>query len=233
MRKRLWVILIGIAALASCLLLVPSVRTIVIGLCRGEQVYRGKPTSYWSRALTDREAGGISATIAVLQRGGTRAVPVLLEALESDDGQVRLNAALALGALGNEAVPALVGALENGSPVVRVGAARALQRMGPGAAEAIPALGRALRDSEPLVVRMAIGALGRAGKESVPILIDIFQSPQNPKDVRLAALEALGNLGADAAAAVPVLLKASEEEDDPIGERAGEAVKKIEAARQP
>jgi HEAT repeat protein len=77
--------------------------------CRGEQTYRGKPTSYWTRALTDGNAGTTAATLELLQRGGTHAVPVLIEALASEDAHARLSAAAALGAIGKDAVPALIG----------------------------------------------------------------------------------------------------------------------------
>jgi HEAT repeat protein len=163
-----------------------------------------------------------------MHQGGTRAIPVLIEALGSDDPQVRLRAANVLGGIGADAVPSLIDSLGNPNPVIRIGAARAIQRIGPNATDAIPALQRALSDDEPLVVSMCIAALGRTGMPAVPILVELFQMRGKRNEVRLAALEALGIIGLDAIEASSVVLKAAKEEDDPIAERAADTLKKID-----
>jgi HEAT repeat protein len=225
MSKRFW--FLAAAAPFAALFVIPTTRVVCQGLCRGEQVYRYKPTSYWALALTDRDESSAAGTVAVLKAGGARAVPVLVQALGDPDAQVRLKAADALGAVGRDAVPALGSALNEGPTPVRIAAARALARLGPEAAEALPALRSALSDGEPLVVAMAVAALGRTGRGAVPALVGVFQT-NSAVQVRLAALEALGRLGPDAAAAVPVLVQAAKEEDDPVGEAAGEALKQID-----
>jgi HEAT repeat protein len=225
MRRSLYVTLLVATLVVVIVCIIPTSRIILVGWLRGELTYRGKPTSYWVLALSDRD----ESSLADLRHGGAASVPVLIEALADQDAQVRLNAANVLGEIGAEAVPLLIVALSDLRAIVRIGAARALHRIGAGATHAIPALTNALNDGDPLVVSMCIAALGRTGKPAVPILIETFQDRENRGvKIRLASLEALSTIGPDAIEASAIILKAAKEEDDPIAERAGETLKKID-----
>jgi hypothetical protein len=143
--------------------------------------------------------------------------------LQDPDVEVRRKAAHALGCLGPEAgvaVPALVEALLGDADLgVRVESSLALTKMDPQSpelAEAVPKLGKALRDAEPIVrmnTAMALVRLeGRAGP-AVPALIEALRDATNQTNADtfhftvqdLAAL-ALGRSGSPEA--VPALSQA-------------------------
>ena len=87
-----------------------------------------------------------------LARIGPPAVPRLVEALRSPDGQVRRQACAVLLRMGpdaKEAVPDLVRLLEDDDEDLRKMAAKALGRIGPDAAPAVPALMRTLLEEAP------------------------------------------------------------------------------------
>ena len=89
-----------------------------------------------------------AAALEILRDG--RAVGPLLERLEDEVEEVRVNVVRALGALRDpRAIPALAEALRRDVPEVRVSAAQALWRIGDVAA--IPALVAALEDPESRV----------------------------------------------------------------------------------
>ncbi len=132
---------------------------------------------------------------------GTECVPVLVEAMKSEDAGVADAAASYLGLLGRRAkgaVPALAKILtreveeEAGSGhYPQTSAAKALRRIGPDAKSAIPALIRALRDPRIAVPGVGTGEKRRGDFDcSTPI----------------AAVEALGSLGPEAKAAIPALI---------------------------
>ncbi len=88
-----------------------------------------------------------------LSRIGPPAVPLLVEALGSTDGQVRRQVCEVLMRMGpdaKEAVPDLVRLLEDDDEELRKMAAKALGRIGPDAGEAVPALMRTMLQGEPL-----------------------------------------------------------------------------------
>jgi HEAT repeat protein len=87
-----------------------------------------------------------------LSRIGPPAVPMLVEALKSPDGDVRRQACAVLMRMGpdaKEAVPDLVMLLDDEDQELRKMAATALGRIGPDAAPAVPALMRAMFEGEP------------------------------------------------------------------------------------
>ncbi|MHC4342689.1 MAG: HEAT repeat domain-containing protein [Planctomycetota bacterium] len=95
----------------------------------------------------DQEEDVLRAAGEALGRLGKRAVPVLIEALSSDDEYLLEAAAKALGAVGADAAaatPALVKLLESDRIYARVAAARAIGAIGPAASAARPALERIL-----------------------------------------------------------------------------------------
>lgn len=119
------------------------------------------------------------------------ALPTLRTALEDAEEPVRLAAAYAINGIDPadaSAVPVLSAAAGRGDARAVV----ALGRMGPAAADSVPALNRSLRNPATLVRCKAAEALGRVGpaaKSAVPALKQALRDPD--EDVRSAAAEAL------------------------------------------
>ncbi len=143
---------------------------------------------------------GLLETMMQIDPEGTGCVPVLIEALKSEDEGVVDDAARCLGLLGPRAkgaVPALAEVLtrhledHGGDLDAKVGAARSLGRIGPDAKPAIPALIGALRHRR--VVHQEAGGVEKGGRCDCAIA--------------KAAAEALGSLGPEARAAIPALIE--------------------------
>jgi HEAT repeat protein len=120
------------------------------------------------------------------------------------DANVRQAAAEALVRLGVDAKPAvamLVESLGAKSDAEQIRAARALGLLGPLAGDSgvvlVPLLGEQKTRAE------AAKALGRIGRPTVPLLIKALDSKNAL--MRLGAAEALEQVGADAADAIPAL----------------------------
>lgn len=145
----------------------------------------------------------------------------LEEALVSREAGLRVNAATALGRLGDSrSVPALERALSDSHPLVRQAAARALGRVG--GENAARALLKGFRDPHLAVRAQVVHALGATRQ---PLVISALErtfladpdEPDAPLRAEAAqALEALGSLS------IPVLLK---------GLRSGDAAVRFYAAR--
>ena len=105
--------------------------------------FRVKPLSDWTEKDTAADALG---------RIGPPAVPALMQALHSEDAEVRLKAVEVLARMGpdaRESVPDLVALLDDPDDRIRKAATRTLGRIGPDAAPAVPALMRSLLQAEP------------------------------------------------------------------------------------
>jgi HEAT repeat protein len=132
--------------------------------------------------------------------------PALVAMLQDADPQVVGNALDALASIGPEVVDRIAGALKN--PDLRHYATRLLYRLGPEAAEAVPALTQALQ--EPVTdandaafrveTQMALAAIGPAAAPAVQELIKSLDS--DDIDIRGTACYALGKIGAEASNAV-------------------------------
>jgi HEAT repeat protein len=103
---------------------------------------------------------------------------------------------------------ALIKCLQDKDAKIRVEAARRLAELGPEARPAARALKKALKDDEPWVRKNAVLALGKLGKDGRDLVrkavFDVLRDTD--ADVRLAALQALANLGAPASEELPTLL---------------------------
>jgi HEAT repeat protein len=91
----------------------------------------------------------------------TDLVKSLVETLKDTDADARVNAGIALAAIGSPAVDALTAALGESNRDARAAAAYALGVMGADATPAMPTLVRALKDVEADVRRQAAQALSR------------------------------------------------------------------------
>jgi HEAT repeat protein len=227
MTKRAWIYLgIGFSAGFGIAWLIPASRLVLAGVLQNEPTYRGKPTRYWTGALKESETS-FQETVELLKRDRGKAAPMLVVALGDDDPEVRFKVARALGALGPPAVPTLCEALQHPDPLARINAARALIRIGPEARGALPALTAALRDDDPLVDKMVIAALERIGQEAVPVLHDALRERKEVA-IRAAIVGALHRLGPAAAETVPTLRAMFKDDDDPLQEAAGEALRQVD-----
>jgi len=151
--------------------------------------------------------------------------------LRRGDWAERTMAAAMIGSLGpgaKAAVPALAAALDDRDApgLFRGTVATTLARLGPEAREAVPALLRVLRDDDPeraeedslwdqarANTAYALGQVGAADRGSiVPALLEVAPRTRgNLRNLCLSSLETLGLSAADAATAVPVLIRILEE----------------------
>ncbi|MGA2066631.1 MAG: HEAT repeat domain-containing protein [Thermoguttaceae bacterium] len=149
---------------------------------------------------------------ALLALGGTgrQALPAVVPFLKDPDPEIKGAAAKAVGEMGPAAKSAAAAALAAlvGDPDagVRLRAAISLGRIGPAAKDAAASLQGALNDKEPLVSISAAVALWKVGGEVdvvVPVLMSMLKSM--PRDS--APVEALGEIGPPARAAIPALIE--------------------------
>jgi len=122
----------------------------------------------------------------------------MIESLGDSRGMVRLGFAQALGEVGKPAIPFLLDALAHHSnPVVRRASAKTLTLIADPIA--IPTLIHALLNDEDTVVKgSTIAALASTGEASVPALLEILASPENPESTKGHAAWALAFIGAEA-----------------------------------
>jgi HEAT repeat protein/WD40 repeat protein len=180
-------------------------------------------------ALKD-EASEVRAVAAMalrnLRENARPAVGPLIVALQDKEAKVRENAAEALGYIGpgaEDAVPHLIKALSDPVGAVRDHAARAFTRDWPGAERALPALIKAL-DSETSNTGYALEGLARHGHSQVvvPALLEYLQ-----RRGHWSAIHALGQIGPDARAAIPVLKDFLKSKQPGLRRAAAEALSKI------
>ncbi|WP_179046560.1 HEAT repeat domain-containing protein [Nostoc sp. TCL26-01] len=103
---------------------------------------------------------------ALVSQCKASAVPALIQALKSQQENIRANAALAIGEIGTKAIaaiPALIEALDDESNAIQINAAYALGQMGWAAEPAIPSLSQQLKDENRAVITSAAYAIGQIG----------------------------------------------------------------------
>jgi HEAT repeat protein len=138
-----------------------------------------------------------------MDREKTALLPVIIACLQSPDGSIRNNAALALGSYPDRAglvAPILLQAMKDGYPNVRVVAASALNHVSPRAA---------------------------ATPEVVETLIEFLKNPNRISQAQLAA-DVLGKIGPPASNAVPALIEWSHATNELVASHAIIALKKID-----
>jgi len=191
------------------------------------------------KALCSGEADVRRAAALSLKLLGARAKPAqpsLAEALGDDDSQVRITAArtlIALEAAPNPAVISLAVKLHDDDPQVRFQAANMLGKFEHRAAVAVPALVRLAQDADSHVsVRWeALSALRDIGEAGCPALAEIARS--TTQGTQYKALDALAQLGTEAAAATDTLVELLQADDFRVRSRAAFALGAIgPAARQ-
>jgi HEAT repeat protein len=188
------------------------------------------PTAGGSRGPADERASRYPAELRA---------PIA--ALRHNETWVRRNGAEELGRLGaaaRPAIPALIAAAVDVEEPVRKSAAGALEKIDPewpatpGAAEAVPALVKALGSRFTEVWQLASFLLGRIGKPAVPTLIDALADRwQDTRQVVVA--RSLGRIGPAAAEAVPALAHELTGEHAHVRQAAAEALGQIGPAAEP
>jgi HEAT repeat protein len=182
---------------------------------------------------------------------GADVAPLLIQALNSDDANIRLGAATALRDMAFRAkwvIPDLVLALNHKDPQVRAMVAAALGTACRESAEAeiaIPGLCRLLQDQDADVRWQAVGALkwmtlrGNGANPEVPPALKKATLPlvtalnsDVEAQVRAEAAEILGRMGRLAEIAELALSKATRDKDERVRLEAREALKKLLAARE-
>jgi len=136
------------------------------------------------------------------------------EQLNDKSEFVRLSAAVALGECGPKAVPTLVGALNHQDATVRYWAAKGLGKAGPDAKSAIPGLIKAPNDPCESVQVVAANALWRLGEKTKGMAGLIEGTKAQSAGARLAAVNNLCLIGADAKEALPAVKEAAEVKSD-------------------
>ncbi len=135
-------------------------------------------------------------------------VAALTQQLTGTSAAKRAEAALAIGRHGKEAmtaVPALAKCVTDEDVNVRRAALRALRQIDPGPKVMIPLMAEVLGDADPAVAVAAIHNIADEGKQAVPGLTRAVADERT----RFWATLALADIGADAAPAVPALIKAA------------------------
>jgi len=143
---------------------------------------------------------GIIEALSVIR--DPRAVPSLIHLLSDASSEVRWEAAIALGEINDPGSgPSLQQALRDNDKYVRYGAASALRKMGwePASGEERAFLSVGLQEWQ---------AVQEIGEPAIPALSHVLNDKDS--DVRMQAIEILGNIGNEKA--VPVLIRSLADE---------------------
>ncbi len=139
---------------------------------------------------------------------------VAMQGLQATNPEKIMPIVEALASLGKKIVPACIRSLEEKRPL-RFYALLVLIRIGPDAADAVPALMATLDDTEPPLRRESLFALGAVGAQAAKATDKIVSKlTDEDADVRSAACYALGKIGPGAQAALPALAKLMDSEDE-------------------
>jgi len=191
---------------------------------------------------TPAEQHSAADALADLGSPARGAVPELETALKSGDAELRWRAARALGVIGDpqavaalrtaasdgevvvrgqaifalgrlkasdaESLKAVVAHLSDDDAQVRRAAIRAVRMIGPPPQTTIPLVVKLLSDSDPTVAARALSSISDGGVEVIPALSAALEQ----REARYWACLALGEMGPQAQAAVPALIKALDDD---------------------
>jgi hypothetical protein len=131
-------------------------------------------------------------------------------------------------------LPSLIQAVQNPDVLTRSFAKEILGRLGPDAAEALPILWKQLREARavhprsfPVNTAEAIQKIDPNSAELVNVLAEWLADDRMVSHERVRAIKILGRIGPDAKTAVPVLIKATDSQDESLSSEAGDALVRI------
>ena len=179
---------------------------------------------------------GIEEKTRAIERLGelrsSRAVPLMVSWVRRET-EARRNLVMAvvgpvlvaIQRIGSAAVPSILPILDDPDRDMRIIACLSLSKLGPQAAEALPALIQRTKDHGFKQRGMAVQALGKIGPPStvLPTLVGILD--ENDSLARNAAIHAIGDMGPAASSALPKL------KDLSISREVQEAIDKIEGRK--
>ncbi len=143
---------------------------------------------------------------------------------------IREAAAEGLGRLGNPAsVPALALALQDKESKVRIAAAVSLGQLGAKAKEAWPAIVANLKSDDTALRYQLVRTMAALAKEKTEALVELAKLAENDgsPEIRIAAIQELGQLGPFARDQEPVLARLVNDPRASVREAAGFALKKV------
>ena len=216
MYKRL---LIGLGLFVAVLLAI----FLLAGSRSSAGFYQGKSLETWARMAYAGDGGALEA----FQAMGTNAVPQLIQLLQVRDSNFRRSAWIRFRKLPlsfRRALPRIQGP---DAPAIRGGAIRALGMLGPGARDAVPALGQVLCGSDHQARAEASAALARIGEPALSVLLEALANPS--AEVRRAGVGALAQLGPEAQGAVPAVARLLLDSDESVRAAAAYALQAIGA----
>jgi HEAT repeat protein len=230
--RRAWIVgLLIIGALAIAAWFEPT--GVVRGRLRGEAMFQGRPTNYWSRRLVSGDPLVQTGSRDRLTQGGAEAVPVLLEILDQSavqdwqTAEARWQAAEILGEIGPEACAAsdaLLAALHDPDLHVRLVAATGVPLVNTPADQAVPALRALLKED---VSESVLRALSVYGAEAEPVLDDLVEILSDQKvetELRWNAARTLGKMRDAGTAAIPAIVKHLQDPAATVREHCAEAL---------
>lgn len=163
-----------------CLVLLLCIVLLSIGCKKPEEtIYQGKPLSAWINMLENPNPVTRYTAIKAIGEIGPKAkqaIPQLVETIRETrnrDKRMLLACNHALLEMGREIVPSMIFLLKDDEWEMRRGAAWILGKVGPDAKDAIPALTRALKDTNAAVRNKAAESLkkirGEENKSEKPV----------------------------------------------------------------
>ncbi len=178
---------------------------------RPEVLFRGKPATFWVKALRDRDPKYRQEALIAL--GGIAEVdhaliPTIMASLRDTDDEVRETAVIQLaGKVSDAALPLLIAGLKDANQEYRTWVMATLSRFSEGARPAVPALTALLKSTTKTDRIIAAEVLGRIGPDAaaaVPALMELLKD-RSTRECCVAAT-ALGRMGPSARDAVPLLI---------------------------
>ncbi len=202
----------------------------VSGWLAGDSFLAGRPSRYWAKQLQ----GGPSATaeaLAILEKNGTDAMPVLSEIYKNSPGEARSEVRwTALELLGKksplpvEAQSTMLRGVNDPDPHVRSVAIAAVSKAGIPAENAVPMLKELLRSEHSVVAARALSEFRAAAAPALPELVAAMHDEKLPTEARWNAARTIGKIGPNAVSAVQDLIDEMDDPADTLREHAAEAI---------
>ena len=159
---------------------------------------------------------GAAVSLGQLGAGASEQASALVLALNDADTAVRNAASQALIRIGKAAVPVLIRSLGRGEPIFLQAVVDTLGGLGP---VAVPESIRCFHNEKAMILvrrycALALARIGTADKKVVPALVASLDDKSS--DVRISAIEALGQIGLRADAALPKVISLSSDQRESL-----------------